>query len=151
MAANGYGGFDNGLETYEDTGSGLAGKAFLWIAWALAAVFWGFLLTTGVGILQATRAPSLARPVGGADIGGLGFFAMDVMGGLVVLGLAIAFGMWRYSSRDKSMDPVTEAATAATYEMVDAAGGDDDIHRGPGKHGTRQRDAYRAISNPRTN
>jgi hypothetical protein len=152
MAVDGYRGYDDddaGLDAYEDTGSGIAGKTFLWLAWAAAAVFWGFMLTTGAGILKAADNPALARPAGEADIGGLGFFAMDVLGGLVILGLAIAFGMWRYSTRDKSMDPITEAATAATYQMVDAAGGDDDIHRGPGEHRTEERDAYRAINNPR--
>lgn len=152
MALNGYGDLGEGAEydTYEDTGSGMAGKAFLWIAWAAAAIFWGFMLTTGAGILRASDNPAITAGQGGADAGGLGFLAMDVIGGLLVLGLAIAYGTWRWASRDKRNDPVTEAATSATYDMVDAAGGDDDIHRGPGAHRPEERDAYRAI-NPRMN
>jgi hypothetical protein len=150
MAVNGYGEYrsDEDLGGYEDTGSGVAGKAFLWVAWAAAALFWGFMLTTGVGILKAGNNPALHAGGAAADAGGLGFLLMDVIGGLFILGLAIAWGAWRWASRDKSMDPMTEAATAATYDMVDAAGGDDDIHRGPGKRKPMERDAYRAINPP---
>ena len=131
------------LTGYESTGSGVAGKIFLWIAWALAAAFWAFLLTTAVGILEAADNPALHAP-GGA--GGPSLIGFLMMGGLVALGLAIAWGMTRWAGRDKSRGPLTEAATHAEYDMIEAAGGDDDVHRSPGERRPDERDAYRAVN-----
>lgn len=131
--------------SYESTAGGVAGQTFLWLAWAAAAIFWGVILTTGLGILSAGDNPAISRPGGGADAGGISWFLIAVVGGTVVLGLAIAWGAWRYATRDKSKDPMTEAATHAEYDMVEAAGGDDDIHRSPGERRPEERDAYRAV------
>ena len=49
----------------------------------------------------------------------------------------------RWASRDKSKDAMTEAATHRIYDMAEAAGGDDDIHRGPGARRPEERDAAR--------
>src|SRR3954468_24144389 len=112
MAVGAYGDYQTptaDFEAEQTTGAGLGGKIFIWLAWSAAAIFWGFMLTTGVGILKASNNPALTAGPGGMDLGGLGWLLMEVVGGLVVLGLAIAWGSARWASRDKSMDPVTEA------------------------------------------
>ena len=146
MDARPYSEVDDQPAAYESTGSGLGGKIFIWAAWALAALFWGFILTTAYNILRAGDNPAIGAPGGAADAGGIGFLLMDVIGGVFVLGLAIAWGMSRWASRDKSKDPMTEAATHRIYDMAEAAGGDDDIHRGPGARRPEERDAARGAN-----
>ncbi|RYG89273.1 MAG: hypothetical protein EON59_01720 [Alphaproteobacteria bacterium] len=36
--------------------------------------------------------------------------------GIALLGLAIAYGVWRYHSRNKANDAITEAATRELYK-----------------------------------
>jgi hypothetical protein len=122
----------------------LGSTLFLWIAWALAAAFWAATFTTAMGILQAVTSPT-AGPAGGVDAGGIGFAMMDVIGGMVILGLALAYGMYRYTTRDKRMDPVTEASTAALYNNIERRGGDDESTLSPEAHTPAERDAYRNI------
>jgi hypothetical protein len=122
----------------------VAGTAFLWVAWALAAAFWAATFTTAMGIMAALSHPTQAGPAGGADAGGVGFALMDVVGGIVILGLALAYGLYRYSTRDKRLDPVTEASTAALYDSIEQQGGDDMTSRSPETRRPDQRDAYRA-------
>jgi hypothetical protein len=150
MAVRTYGDYDAPAAEagYETTGSGLGGKIFIWVAWAAAAIFWGFTLSTGIGILKAANNPALTSGEGGMDLGGLAWFLMEVVGGVVVLGLAIAWGTARWASRNKAMDPVTEATTRAEYDMAEAAGGDDDIHRSPEARKPQERDAFRAVNRP---
>lgn len=102
---------------YRDPG----GVAFVWIAWALAFAFWAFTMSTFMGILTAFAQPDPARVQGGVDAGGAGWFLMEVVG-VIVLGAALAWGAARWATRDKRLDPVTEASTAALY---DSAGGAD--------------------------
>lgn len=97
---------------------------FIWIGWALAAAFWGMTMTTIGGIVRSVMQPSPA-PSGGVDAGGVGFVLMDVVGGLVLLGLAMAYAAWRFSHRNRALDPVSEAATAELYNRVERRGGDD--------------------------
>lgn len=130
----------------ETTSGGVAGQIFLWVAWALAAAFWAFALTTGVGILSMGGPATNGPGPGEVDAGGVGWMLINVIGGLVILGLAIAYGAYRYATRDKRNDPITEAATHAEYDMVEAAGGDDDVSRSPEAHRPEERDAYRAIT-----
>lgn len=118
---------------------------FLWIVWALAAAFWTATFTTALGILQAASHPTAASGTGGADAAGVGFALMDVVGGMVILGLAIAYGLYRYSTRDKRLDPVTEASTAALYDTIERQGGDDLTTRSPEAREPFERDAYRSI------
>jgi hypothetical protein len=122
---------------------------FLWVAWALAAAFWSGSMMTAVGIMEAVTHPTGTAPTGGIDAGGVQFALMEVVGGVVVLGLAIAYGLYRYSTRDRSMDAVTEASTHALYDMVEQAGGDDEVTRSPDARKTTERDAYRAIDRDR--
>jgi hypothetical protein len=137
--------YEESSSSYESTAGGVGGQIFLWLAWAAAAIFWGVMLTTAAGILGAADSPAVARPGGGADAGGISWFLINVVGGTVVLGLAIAWGAYRYATRNKANDPMTEAATRAEYDMVEAAGGDDDIHRSPQARRPEERDAYRAV------
>jgi hypothetical protein len=131
----------------ETTSGGVAGKIFLWVAWALAAAFWAFMLTTGYGIIQAADNPALARGDAQADAGGISWLLIEVVGGLVVLGLAIAWGSFRWATRNKANDPITEASTRAEYDLIEAAGGDEEITRSPQARRPEERDAYRAAVN----
>lgn len=108
------------------TSGGVGGQIFLWVAWSLAAAFWAAVGTTAFKILQAADNPAMARGGGEVEGGGLGFLTIDVIGGIIVLGGAIAYGLWRYSTRDRRKDAMTERATRAEYDAIERAGGDDD-------------------------
>jgi hypothetical protein len=120
-----------------------AGTAVLWIGWALAFAFWVFAMSTFFGILEAIGRGGPGSIMGGIDAGGAGFLLMDVIGGVIVLGIALAWGMARWATRDKRQDAVTEAATAALYNEVERAGGDDMVSRSPEARRPEDRDSYR--------
>ena len=88
---------------------------FIWIAWALAAALWGATMTTFVGILRAVAQPG-PGVWGGSDAAGVAWVIIDVVGGLVLLGAAMAYGSWMFARRDRRLDPLTEARTAALYD-----------------------------------
>lgn len=149
MAVRPYSEFDDSYavssET-ETTGAGVGGKIFIWLAWALAAAFWAFTLTTAFGIMGALGDPAANGPgPGEVDAGGMGWLLMTFVGGLLILGGALAYGAYRYATRNKRLDPLTEAATHAEYDMAEAAGGDDDIRRSPEARRPLDRDAARAV------
>ncbi|RAK60954.1 hypothetical protein DJ021_14615 [Phenylobacterium hankyongense] len=117
------------------------GLRFLFVAWFVAAAFWVASMVIDVGILEA--AMKQAPVGGGVDAGGLGFLLMDVIG-VLVLGVAIAYGLARYATRDRREDAVTEASTAALYDQIEREGGEDLTARSPDAQTPEQRDAYRA-------
>jgi len=100
---------------------------FIWVAWALAAAFWGLTMSSFVGILRDTAAPSPA-PVAAGVLTGAIYFVV----GVLVLAAAIAFGAIANARRNRRLDPVTEAATARLYELADREGGADLTTRSPG-------------------
>ena len=91
----------------------------LWVLLILnLAWFTPFAVSTGSGIMQALmRSPAWVEGAPGAS--GAGYLLMDI-GGAVVLGLAIAWGLFRYSTRNRALDPLTEAATREQYEHPNA-------------------------------
>lgn len=107
-----------------NTSRNVAGKAFLWTAWALAAAFWTAVGTTAFKILGAADNPALNS----GETGGFGWL---VIGGVALLGLAIAIGAFSFATRDRRKDPMTERATRAEYNAIEAAGGDDVDIPGP--------------------
>jgi hypothetical protein len=107
----------------------LGEHVFIWIAWALAAAFWGAVLTTGVGIVRSVSQPSPA--VGGVEAGGIGYLLLAVVGGMLLLGLAMAYGSWMFARRNRRLDPVTEAATAELYDRAGRPGGEGATSRSP--------------------
>ena len=117
-------------------------QAFIWLAWAAAAAFWAMGMTAFFGILASIGSNPQA-PQGGGDVGGVGWFMTTVVG-VAVLGIAMAYGAVRYSTRDKSKDPMTERATAALYDTIADQGGEDLTSRSPEARSTEERDAYRA-------
>ena len=95
---------------------GISGEIiFLWIAWGLtAAWFFPFALRSAIGILSAT--PNAGAPAADApDPGGAGFVLIDIVG-VAVLGLALAYGLYRYATRNRALDPLSEAATKRQYD-----------------------------------
>jgi hypothetical protein len=104
------------------TGGGLA---FLWIV-LLANLAWfsAFAVSTGAGILRAVRTPT-APPPGYVPVGsgGVQMLLIDV-GGVALLGLALAYGLYRYHTRDRRLDPVAEEAARDVYDKPAPAGQD---------------------------
>jgi hypothetical protein len=131
----------------ETTSGGVAAKIFLWVAWALAAAFWAFSLTTGIGIINSI-GPANGPGPGEADAGGVSWLLINFVGGVLILGGALAYGAYRYSTRNKGNDALTEAATHAEYDMIEANGGDDEVSTSPEAHRPLDRDAVRAVRNP---
>ena len=142
MAVRSYGDEYEAVDTsYGETAAGgAAGKIFLWVAWSAAAIFWGFMLTTGAGILQAAGNPALQA---GGDSGGM-MLLIGVIAAIVVLAV-IAWFSARWAGRNRRLDPVTEAATRAEYDLIEAHGGDDEVELSPEAHRPEERAAYRAI------
>lgn len=111
---------DTTVSAYRDP----AGTAFLWVAWAAAFAVWAFFMTTFFGIMEAIGRGGAGTLRGGVDMSGAGYLLMDVVGGVIVLGAVLAWGMARWATRDKRRDPITEAATA---ELYDTAGREGDV------------------------
>lgn len=127
----------------ETTSGGVGAKIFLWVAWALAAAFWGFSLSTGIGIINSV-GPADGPGAGETGFGGISWMLINFIGGVVILGGALAYGAYRYATRNKANDALTEAATHAEYDMIEANGGDDEVSRSPEAHRPMERDAARA-------
>ncbi|MDB5475862.1 MAG: hypothetical protein JWP49_1373 [Phenylobacterium sp.] len=121
----------------------IGAQIFLWLAWSLAFGFWALTMSTFFGILSALGSGAPGGIEGGVDAGGAGFFLIDVVGGMIVLGAALAYGMARWATRDKRLDPVTEASTAALYDAIERGGGEDMTSRSPDARRPQERDAYR--------
>jgi hypothetical protein len=116
---------------------------FVWIAWALAAAFWVASLTTGIGILQATGdGTGQALNAGEVDAGGAGWGLMNFVG-VAILGLALAYGAYRYATRNRRNDPVTEASTAALYDSIESGEDDGLTDRSPDARTPEERASYR--------
>jgi hypothetical protein len=123
----------------------IAATIFVWLAWAAAAFFWGMTLTTAFHII-GTPAPNQAVGPGEVDQGGVGWGLMNFVG-VIILGLAIAYGMFRYVTRDKRKDAITEASTHALYDRADNV----DRHESslsPEAHEPEERAAYRDAISP---
>ena len=119
-----------------------AGTAFVWLGWALAFAFWALTMSSFIGILSAVGSGDPAAAKGGMDAGGAGWFVLEVVG-VMVLGGALGWGALRYATRDKRLDPMTEASTAALYDSVERNGGDDRVSRSPEVRASDERDSYR--------
>lgn len=107
----------HGEETAEPRGGyGVGSLVVLFFLLAAIAFFLPFAVISGNSILQAVSHDPAAQQdiAAGAEGGGLSWMLIDVIG-VGVLGAAIAWGMLRNQSRDRRMDPVTEAATREGY------------------------------------
>lgn len=135
MAYEPYADLSRETDTEPTTRRNVAGKAFLWTAWALAAAFWTAVGTTAFKIMGAADNPALNS----GETGGFGWL---VIGGVALLGLAIAYGAFSFATRDRRKDAMTERATRAEYDAIEAAGGDDIDIPGPDfTPGRRESDA----------
>lgn len=134
-----YGGAE--ASTGERGGYGAGGQVFLWIAWSIAFAFWAFTLSSFVGILTDIHRTGAQGLEGGIDAGGAGWLMMEVVG-VVVLGAGIAWGAARWATRDKRLDPMTEASTAALYDSIEK-GGDEAVSRSPEARRPQERDSFR--------
>ena len=117
-------------------------RVFIWIAWVAAFAFWLFTMSSAVGILRDVFQPAAEQVPGGPGGGELGLILLTVIA-FFVLGVAVLWASIRWATRDKSLDPVTEASTRALYNAVERAGGDDMVTRGPGARKPFERDSYR--------
>ncbi|MFC3069513.1 hypothetical protein [Phenylobacterium soli] len=149
MATHTYSDANPDVMTYEAVGRtqprggyDVGGRIFLWIAWAAAFGFWALTMSSFFGILGAISHPAGQGPVGDVDAGGVGWLLMEVVG-VVVLAAGMAWGAMRWATRDKRLDATTEASTAALYDSVERAGGDDMVSRSPNARRPEERDSYR--------
>ena len=87
------------------------GLVALWVLMLLnLAWFVPFAVSTGSGIVQALIRAAQAPPAaGGADAGGVQWMLLNVVG-VLVLGIALVYGLNRYRTRDRGPDPAGEAA-----------------------------------------
>lgn len=93
----------------------LGEHVFIWVAWALAAAFWGATLTTLGGILQALATPT----PGGGDFAGMARLLLEAGIGVVLVGLAMAGGSLMFARRNRPLDSTRDAATAALYDPIE--------------------------------
>jgi hypothetical protein len=100
---------------------------FIWIAWALAAAFWGATLTTMVEIFRAAAHPTAAISASGAP-GGSAYLVL-VVGAFLVMAVALAYAEIRAASSRPGAG--REAATATLYNSIERQGGDDFTSRAP--------------------
>lgn len=103
---------------------------FIWIAWAVAAAFWGASLTTMVEIFRTAGQALPTVAVAGAP-GGSAYLIL-VVTAFLALALAMAYASIRSAA---SSGRVGEAATAALYDSVERQGGEE----APDRFGARRR------------
>jgi hypothetical protein len=117
-------------------------QAFVWTAWAAACAFWAFTLSSAIGIFRDVFRPAAEQVPGGPGGGELGLILLSVVA-FFLFAVAVLWTSLRWATRDKSLDPVTEASTRALYNAVERAGGDDMVTRGPGARKPFERDSFR--------
>ena len=99
---------------------------FIWVAWALAAAFWGASLTTMVEIFRAAGQPGPAVSAPGVP-GGLAYLVLVVVA-FLVMAFALAWAEFRAASAAGRRG---EGATAALYNTIERQGGEDQTARSP--------------------
>lgn len=99
---------------------------FIWIAWALAAAFWGASLTSMAGILRAAGASPSTISAPGLP-GGSAYLVL-VVAAFVGMAGALAYASVRSASRSTRPG---EAATAALYDTIERQGGEDMTSQSP--------------------
>jgi hypothetical protein len=91
---------------------------FIWLALLAATVAYvPFAAMTFWGIV--TSPPPPAGPEGISATSGAGYVITDMLG-VILLGLGLAYGVYKYHTRDRRLDPVTEEATGALYNAAGA-------------------------------
>jgi H+/Cl- antiporter ClcA len=96
---------------------------FIWVAWAAAAVFWGAMLSSIVGILQAAAqvTPTVRAP---GMPGGMPYLALVILAFLFVA-LALLYAEFRTAQTSRRIDAASEAGAAALYSRVERQGGEE--------------------------
>ncbi len=97
----------------------LGEHVFIWIAWALAAAFWGASMTMFMGILRDASQAVAAPSVQGAP-GGMGYLAF-VVAAFVVVTVVLAYASLR-SARAGGLEARSQAATAELYDRLERNG-----------------------------
>lgn len=104
---------------------------FIWIAWALAAAFWGATLTTMVEIFRAAAQPGPEVSAPGAP-GGSAYLVFVIVA-FLVMAVALAWAEIRAASGSGRRG---EAATAALYSSTERQGGEDLTRHGSDRRRT---------------
>lgn len=107
----------------------LGEHVFIWIAWALAAAFWGASMTIFAGILR-DASQSVAAPAAPGAPGGMVYLAF-VIAAFAVVALALAYASLR-TARMGRLEATSQSATAALYDRIE---------HDPAEHEHRRRDA----------
>lgn len=108
---------------------GISGElVFVWLALlATTVVFTPFAAMTFWGIVSASPpTPAPGEPGAISAVSGSGYVIMDILG-VTLLGVGLAYGAYKYHTRDRRKDPVTEQATEALYDAAGAKKGRDTL------------------------
>jgi hypothetical protein len=100
---------------------------FIWIAWAVAAVFWGGAMTAMVQIFRTAGQSVQGGAAPGAP-GGMGYLVFVIVA-FLVMAFALVWAQFRAASRRS--DAPAEAATAALYNSIDRQVGEETAGRAP--------------------
>jgi hypothetical protein len=98
----------------------LGEHVFLWLAWALAAAFWGAALTTFMGIIRAAGQP-VAAPVAAGAPGGMGYLAL-VIAAFAIVALTLAYASLR-TARPGVSEARSERRAVELYDAVERRDG----------------------------
>ncbi|HKR88767.1 MAG TPA: hypothetical protein VJS38_11395 [Phenylobacterium sp.] len=94
---------------------------FIWIAWALAAAFWGATLTTMVEIFRTAAQPGPAVAAAPGAPGGSAYLVFVIVA-FLVMAVALAWAEIRAASGSGGRG---ERATAALYNSIERQGGEE--------------------------
>jgi H+/Cl- antiporter ClcA len=100
---------------------------FIWIAWAVAAAFWGLAMTTMVQIFRTVGQSVQGGGAPGAP-GGIGYLVFVIVA-FLVMAFALVWAQVRTASRRS--DAPAEAAAAALYNSIDRQVGEATAGRTP--------------------
>jgi hypothetical protein len=96
---------------------------FIWVAWAVAAIFWGATLTSILGILQAAgqATPTVRAP---GMPGGMAYLALVILA-FVSVAAALLYAEFRTARASRRIDAASEVGGAAPYSRVERLGGEE--------------------------
>jgi hypothetical protein len=96
---------------------------FIWVAWALAAVFWGATLSSIAGILRASGQATPAVRASGMP-GGMAYLALVILA-FAAVALTLLYAEFRTARASRRIGAASETGPAALYSRVERQGGEE--------------------------
>jgi len=101
---------------------------FIWVAWALAAAFWGATMTVLAGILRAAGA---AGGISASGASGVSAYLVLVIVAFLAMAGALAYASVRSAHGRRDLKAMSDAGAAALYNSIERQGGEDMTSRSP--------------------